>query len=182
MVFARQPAIACHSACRRLSRLSRLPPLIHTAAFDIMSSSNGAAEAHEHEQNGASSPPPPAASYEPPIYQPPHPDDRDGSGGDGKKKKKKSATTKSGTKLTKTAKGKTEDTAKGKEDDDGSHRCANCDKPDAKSKCGRCGVEWYCGRECQKVRGRSLLEGSLGHRAAPTRPSTPAAKSSQLRP
>ena len=35
---------------------------------------------------------------------------------------------------------------------DVSHRCANCDKPCA-SKCGQCGVEWYCGRKCQKVRG-----------------------------
>ena len=74
------------------------------------------------------------------------------SGGGGKKKKK-SATTKSGKRVTKTAKGKTEDTAKGKEDVDGSHRCANCDKPGATKRCGRCGVEWYCDRNCQRVRG-----------------------------
>ena len=54
-------------------------------------------------------------------------------------------------KVTASAKDKAEDTAKGKDDDDGSHRCANCDKPDAKSKCGRCGVEWYCDHDCQKV-------------------------------
>ena len=111
-----------------------------------MSSRKGAAEEPEPEPDGASSSPPSAASYDPSVYQPPHPDDRGG-------KKKKSALTKPRTKATKTAKSKTEDTAKGKDDDDGSHRCANCDKPDAKSKCGRCGVEWYCGRECQKVRG-----------------------------
>ena len=114
-----------------------------------MSSSKGAAEEPESEPNDASSSPSPT-SYDPSIYQPPHPDDRGDGGGDGKKK---SATTKPRTKSTKTAKSKAADTAKGKEDDDGSHRCANCDKPGAKSKCGRCGVEWYCGRECQKVRG-----------------------------
>ena len=42
---------------------------------------------------------------------------------------------------------------KGK-DDGGGHRCANCDKPGATKKCGRCGVEWYCDRNCFKVRGR----------------------------
>ena len=108
-----------------------------------MSSRKGAAEEPEPEPDGASSSPPSAASYDPSVYQPPHPDE----------KKKKSALTKPRTKATKTAKSKTEDTAKGKDDDDGSHRCANCDKPGAMSKCGRCGVEWYCGRECQKVRG-----------------------------
>ena len=48
------------------------------------------------------------------------------------------------------ARGKTEDKTKDKKDD-GGHRCANCDKPGATKKCGRCGVEWYCDRECQKV-------------------------------
>ena len=105
-----------------------------------MSSRKGAAEEPEPEPDGASSSPPSAASYDPSVYQPPHPDDRNNGGGDGK--------------VTVSAKDKAEDTAKGKEvDDDGSHRCANCDKPGAKSKCGRCGVEWYCGRKCQKVRG-----------------------------
>ena len=42
-------------------------------------------------------------------------------------------------------------TKSGKGKDDGSHRCANCDKPGAKKKCGRCGVEWYCDRNCQRV-------------------------------
>ena len=133
----RQPAIG---------PIASATTLFHTAS-DTMSSRKGAAEEPEPEPDGASSSPPSAASYDPSVYQPPHPDDRGG-------KKKKSATTKPRTKSTKTAKNKTEDTAKGKEeDDDGSHRCANCDKPGAKSKCGRCGVEWYCGRECQKVRG-----------------------------
>ena len=114
-----------------------------------MSSSKGAAEEPKPEPDDASSSSPRAASYDPSIYQPAHPDDRGGGSG-----KKKSATTKPRTKSTKTAKNKTENTTKGKEEeDDGSHRCANCDKPGAKSKCGRCGVEWYCGRECQKVRG-----------------------------
>ena len=76
-----------------------------------------------------------ATSYDPTIYQRPHPDDR--AGGDGKK----GGTTKAG--------GKAKDKGKGK--DDGSHRCANCDKPGAKSRCGRCGVEWYCDRNCQRV-------------------------------
>ena len=86
-----------------------------------------------------------AASYDPTLYQRPHPDDRCGSGGDSKK----------GAAATK-ARGKTKDkaNAKGKGRDDGDHRCANCDKPGATKKCGRCGVEWYCDRECQKVRGR----------------------------
>ena len=39
--------------------------------------------------------------------------------------------------------------AKGKED---THRCANCNAPGAKMKCGRCGVERYCDQDCQKVR------------------------------
>ena len=48
----------------------------------------------------------------------------------------------------KPAKGK-EGGVKGNED---THRCANCDAPGAKMKCGRCGVERYCDRDCQKVR------------------------------
>ena len=85
-----------------------------------------------------------AASYDPTIYQRPHPDDRGGGGGGGKK----GAATK--------ARGKTKDkaNAKGKGKDDGDHRCANCDKPGATKKCGRCGVEWYCDHDCPKVRGR----------------------------
>ena len=31
------------------------------------------------------------------------------------------------------------------------HPDDNCDKPGAKKKCGRCGVEWYCDRNCQRV-------------------------------
>ena len=49
------------------------------------------------------------------------------------------------------AKAKAKAKAKGKGKDDGGHRCANCDKPGATKKCGRCGVEWYCDRNCQKV-------------------------------
>ena len=85
-----------------------------------------------------------AASYDPSIYQRPHPDDR--GGGDGKKK---SGATK--------PRGKSKEADpkdKGKTKDGGSHRCANCDKPGAKSRCGRCGVEWYCDRNCQRVRER----------------------------
>jgi hypothetical protein len=47
------------------------------------------------------------------------------------------------------AKGKSKGGAKAKDDD--THRCGNCDAPDAKSKCMRCCVEYYCSRECQKV-------------------------------
>ena len=100
----------------------------------------GAAEEPEPEPDDASSTAA-AASYEPTIYQRPHPDDRGGGGGgDGKK----------GNAATK-ARGKTQGKTKGKAY--GSHRCANCDKPGATKKCGRCGVEWYCDRNCQKVRG-----------------------------
>ena len=53
-------------------------------------------------------------------------------------------------------KSKVADGAEGKlkanaEDDGDSHRCGNCDAPDAKSKCKGCGVEYYCNRECQTV-------------------------------
>ena len=106
--------------------------------------------ASEYSEKGAAAEPepepgPPAAaaaaaattptSYDPRVYQPPHPDDRDG-GGDGKLTKKGGD-----------SKGKGK--AKG---DDGTHRCGNCDAPDAKRKCNGCGVERYCGEECQKVR------------------------------
>ena len=96
----------------------------------------GAAEEPEPEPgppSGTSTPP----SYDPRVYQPPHPDDRDGT--DGKPTKKDAK-----------GKGKKGDgKAKG---DDGTHRCGNCDAPDAKRKCNGCGVERYCGEECQKVR------------------------------
>ena len=108
-----------------------------------MSASNlGAAEEPEPEpgppsetssSSAAATTPP---SYDPRVYQPPHPDDRDGT--DGKPTKKKGAK----------GKGKK---GKGK-GDDGTHRCGNCDAPDAKRKCNGCGVERYCGEECQKVR------------------------------
>ena len=123
-----------------------LPPLFSdTMAASTESNSadkaNGAAEEPEPEPDDASSSPP-AASYDPSIYQRPHPDDRTGGGGGGKK----------GAAGTKTD-GKTKGKAKDKKDD-GGHRCANCDKPGATKKCGRCGVEWYCDRNCQKVRWR----------------------------
>ena len=104
----------------------------------------GAAEEPEPEpEPDDASTTPGAASYDPTIYQRPHPDDRGGGGGDGKK----GAATKAG--------GKTKDKDKTKDKkDDGGHRCANCDKPGANSRCSRCGVEWYCDRNCQKVRGR----------------------------
>ena len=95
----------------------------------------GAADKPESEPDDASSSLA-ASSYDPTIYQRPHPDDRaDGGGG------KSAAVTK--------ADGKTKDKGKGKAD--GGHRCANCDKPGATKKCGRCGVEWYCDRNCQRV-------------------------------
>ena len=108
----------------------------------------GAKEAKEGDAQGAAeeSEPGPAASaaatasYDPRDYQPPHPDDR--AGADGK------ATKKGAGGKAKPSKGK-EVGAKGKED---THRCANCDAPGAKMKCGRCGVERYCDRDCQKVR------------------------------
>ena len=76
-----------------------------------------------------------AASYDPREYQPAHPDDRDGN------------PTKPGKAKTKGKGG-----AEGKGKDDGTHRCGNCDAPNAKRKCMRCGVERYCGKECQAVR------------------------------
>ena len=103
-----------------------------------------------------------AAPYDPREYQV-HPDDRGGGGG-GELTKKKGGGGKKGA----TGKAKGEDAAtakakgkgKGKEDEDedegdeGTHRCGNCDAPDAKSKCKGCGVEYYCNRECQTVRCR----------------------------
>ena len=88
-----------------------------------------------------------AATYDPREYQPAHPDDRGGGGG-GKKatKGKGKGNTKAGE-----SEGEGEGRAKGNVDD-ATHRCGNCDAPDAKSKCKGCGVEYYCNRECQKVR------------------------------
>jgi len=110
------------------------------------SSNKGAAEEPEPEP-GPPSPSPPAAAapppYDPREYQPAHPDDR---GGDGKPSKKGGG-----------AKPKPKVGAKGTakvDHDDDTHRCGNCDAPDAKSKCKGCGVEYYCGRECQTVRCR----------------------------
>ena len=106
----------------------------------------GAAEEPEPEPDDASSTAP-AASYDPADYQKPHPDDRRGDGGG----KKGGATKPRGkAKAAPTEKAKAKG---GKGEDDGGHRCANCDKPGAKKKCGRCGVEWYCDRNCQRVRG-----------------------------
>ena len=110
------------------------------------SSNKGAAEEPEPEP-GPPSPSPSAAAapppYDPREYQPAHPDDR---GGDGKPSKKGGG-----------AKPKPKVGAKGTakvDHDDDTHRCGNCDAPDAKSKCKGCGVEYYCGRECQTVRCR----------------------------
>ncbi len=102
----------------------------------------GAAEEPKPEPGDAPSPSsssPSTTTYDPRDYQPPHPDDRGGADG---KATKKGAGGKA------KAKGK-EGGAKGKED---THRCANCDAPGAKMKCGRCGVERYCDQDCQKVR------------------------------
>ena len=125
----------------------------------------GAAEEPEPELSNASSSAS-RASYDPADYQKPHPDDRSSGGGDGKKG---GATKPRGKAKDKDGKGK----------DDGGHRCANCDKPGATAKCGRCEVEWYCDRECQKVRA-SWAVGLGGCGAAPTRPSTPCARTTTL--
>ena len=91
-------------------------------------------------------------SYDPREYQPLHPDDR---GGDGKPAKKGA-----GAKGKDKGKGGKEGKGKADEDDgDATHRCGNCDAPDAKRKCKGCGVEYYCGRECQTV-GLRLWVGS----------------------
>ena len=120
------------------------------------SSNKGAAEEPEPEP-GPPSPSPSSspsssavAPYDPREYQPAHPDDR---GGDGKPAKKGGG-----------AKAKGKDGAEGKgkadhDEDDGTHRCGNCDAPDAKSKCKGCGVEYYCNRACQTV-GLRLWVGS----------------------
>jgi len=123
------------------------------------SSNKGAAEEPEPEPG----PPSPslfpavtagaAAAYNPREYQPAHPDDR--GGGDGKPAKKGGGAKGKG-------KGEGGAVAKGKggdNEDDGTHRCGNCDAPDAKSKCKGCGVEYYCNRECQTV-GLRLWVGS----------------------
>ena len=106
------------------------------------SSNKGAAEEPEPEpgpssnsSNSSSSAATAAASYDPREYQPAHPDDRDGN------------PTKAGKGL-----GKGKGGADGKGKDDGTHRCGNCDAPNAKRKCMRCCVERYCGKECQAVR------------------------------
>ena len=112
------------------------------------SSNKGAAEEPEPEP-GPPSPSPFATAappYDPRKYQPAHPDDR---GGDGKPSKKGGGAK---AKAKAKAKGGTEGTPK--DDHDGAHRCGNCDAPDAKRKCKGCGVEYYCGRECQTVRCR----------------------------
>ena len=90
-----------------------------------------------------------ASSYDPTIYQRPHPDDRGGGGGG----KKGGATTKARGKgaAAPTDKDKDKEGKSGKAKEDGGHRCANCDKPGAAKKCRRCGVEWYCDRNCQRV-------------------------------
>ena len=117
----------------------------HTmASSDDSASKNkgtGAAEEPEYEVSNTSSSTT-TASYDPTIYQRPHPDDRGGGRGG----KKKGGATK--------PRGKTKAAAtdKAKGTGDGSHRCANCDKPGATKKCGRCGVEWYCDRNCRTAR------------------------------
>ena len=104
------------------------------ASSSNSSTNKGAAEEPEPEPGPPSNASAPT-SYDPRVYQPPHPDDR--TGGDGKAAKKGKA------------KGKAKGKGKGK---GGTHRCGNCNAPDAKSKCNGCGVEHYCGKECQAVR------------------------------
>ena len=113
-----------------------------SSSWRMSNTGKGAAEEPEPEPD----PPPPAtaaaaaATYDPREYQPPHPDDR---GGKPTKKKGGGATAKGD------GDGKGKGGAKGAAEDDGTHRCGNCDAPDAKSKCKGCGVEYYCNRECQ---------------------------------
>ena len=107
------------------------------------SSTSGAAEEPEPEPGEPpSTTAAAAATYDPREYQPAHPDDRGGDGGGKKATKGKG---KGNAKA-----GQDEGRVKG-EEDDGTHRCGNCDAPDAKSKCKGCGVEYYCNRECQTV-------------------------------
>ena len=135
------------------------------------SSNKGAAEEPKPEPG-----PPPSSSssaatatvatapYDPREYQPAHPDDR---GGDGKPAKKGG-----GGKAKAKGEGENgkEDKGKADEDEDGTtHRCGNCDAPDAKSKCKGCGVEYYCNRECQKV------SVGLGHGSGSDLPTVPIA-------
>ena len=92
------------------------------------------------------------APYDPREYQPPHPDDRGGGGG-GKPSTKKGGAGMKGAKdkIDRESKGAAKGKSSEDEEDDGTHRCGNCDAPDAKSKCKGCGVEYYCNRECQTV-------------------------------
>ena len=120
---------------------SAMPPHISYPEHAAMSSTRGAGKSAAEEPEPEPGPPSPtstAASYNPREYQPPHPDDR------GKP-------TLSG--------------AKGTEG--GTHRCGNCDAPDAKSKCTRCCVERYCGKKCQAV--HAARRGCAARRT-PTRP------------
>ena len=112
----------------------------------------GAAEEPEP-QPGESSTSTNPPSYDPRDYQPPHPDDRGGGGG-GKPTKKGG-----GAKGKGKGEGGKEGTAKNEDEDGTTHRCGNCNAPDAKSKCKGCGVEYYCNRECQTV-GLGLRIGS----------------------
>ena len=122
-------------------------PSTMASAASNSNSGKGAAEEPEPEPGPpipslSSSSSAAAAPYDPREYQPPHPGDR---GGKPTKKMWGGATAK--------GKGGGEDKggAKGPPKEDGTHRCGNCDAPDAKRKCKGCGVEYYCNRECQTV-------------------------------
>ena len=135
------------------ARASTWRSLLSTVLQRAMSSSSnkGAAEEPEPEPGppspSSSSATAAAAPYDPREYQPAHPDDR---GGDGKPTKKGGGKAKGKGGAKSKAKGGAKGKAEGDEDD-ATHRCGNCDAPDAKRKCKGCGVEYYCGRECQTV-------------------------------
>ena len=93
-------------------------------------------------------------SYDPTQYQRPHPDDR--------KTQHKGEPPKTGAKASPTAKDNpTTDKGNGK-DPPPPDLCGWCEKLGAKLRCSQCKLEVYCDRECQRVSGTQLGDGSSG--------------------